>query len=69
MGITVTEESYQGEETLAMDNDIIIIIIIIITILKKTFGIINWYQGELQKLDRKTTKLLTIHGQHHPKQI
>ena len=22
---------------------------------------------ELQKLDRKTRKLLTIHGQHHPK--
>ena len=31
------------------------------------FGIINWHQEELQKLDRKTRKLLTIHGQHHPK--
>ena len=30
------------------------------------FGIINWHQKELQKLDRKTRKLLTIHGQHHP---
>ena len=40
---------------------IIIIIIIIIII-----GIVNWHQ-ELQKLDRKTRKLLTIHGQHHPK--
>ena len=30
-------------------------------------GIINWHQEELQKLDRKTRKLLTIHGQHHPK--
>ena len=27
----------------------------------------NWHQEELQKLDRKTRKLLTIHGQHHPK--
>jgi hypothetical protein len=25
----------------------------------------NWCQEELQKLDRNT-KLLTIHGQHHP---
>jgi len=32
-----------------------------------SFGIINWHQEELQKLDRKTRKLLTIHGQHHPK--
>jgi len=31
------------------------------------FGIINWHQAELQNLDRKTRKLLTIHGQHHPK--
>ena len=38
----------------------IIIIIIII-------GIVNWHQEELQKLDRKTRKLLTIHEQHHPK--
>jgi len=35
----------------------IIIIIIIIIIIK-----------ELQKLDRKTRKLLTIHGQHNPKE-
>ena len=40
----------------------IIIIIIIIII-----GIVNWHQEELQKLDRKTRKLLTIHVQHHPK--
>ena len=31
------------------------------------FGIVNWHQEELQKLDQKTRKLLTIHGQHHPK--
>jgi len=50
------------------DNDRIIIIIIIkLPVLIYTFGIIKGYQAELQKLDRKTRKLLTIHGQHHPK--
>ena len=38
-----------------------------ISVLRYSFGIINWYQEELQKLDRKTRKLLTINGQHHPK--
>jgi len=37
-----------------------------VPVLRYSFGIINWHQEELQKLDRKTTKLLTIHGQHHP---
>ena len=38
-----------------------------VPVLRYSFGIINWQQEELQKLDRKTRKLLTIHGQHHPK--
>ena len=38
-----------------------------IPVLRYSFGIVNWHQEELQKLDRKTSKLLTIHGQHHPK--
>ena len=38
-----------------------------VPVLIYTFGIINWHQEELQKLDRKTRKLLTNHGQHHPK--
>src|SRR5215469_8887312 len=38
-----------------------------VPVLRHSFGIVNWFQGELQKLDRKTGKLLTIHGQHHPK--
>ena len=38
-----------------------------VPVLKYTLGIINWHQEELQKLERKTRKLLTIHGQHHPK--
>ena len=35
--------------------------------LRYSFGIINWQQEELQNLDRKTRKLLNIHGQHHSK--
>jgi hypothetical protein len=36
-------------------------------VLRYSFGTVNWRQEELQKLDRKSWKLLTIHGQHHPK--
>ena len=35
--------------------------------LRYRFGIFNWHHKEMQKLDRKMRKLLTIHGQHHPK--
>jgi len=38
-----------------------------VPVLRYSFGTVNWYQDELQKLDRKTRKLLTIHGQHHSK--
>ena len=38
-----------------------------VPVLRYSFGIINWHQEELQKLDWNTRKLLTIHGQHHPK--
>ena len=38
-----------------------------VPVLTYSFGIVNWHQEELQKLDRKTRKLLNIHGQHHPK--
>ena len=38
-----------------------------VPVLRYSFGIVNWHQEEQQKLDRKTRKLLTIHGQHHPK--
>ena len=38
-----------------------------VTILRESFGIINWHQEELQKLHRKSRNLLTIHGQHHTK--
>ena len=36
-----------------------------VTVLRYSFGIVNWHQEKLQKLDLKTRKLLTIHGQHH----
>ena len=38
-----------------------------VPVLRYSFGIVNWHQEELQKLDRKTRKILTIHGQHYPK--
>jgi len=38
-----------------------------VTVLRYNFGIINWHQEKLQKLDRKIRKLLTIRGQHHTK--
>jgi hypothetical protein len=38
-----------------------------IPVLRYSFGIINWNQEEIQKLDRKIRKMLINHGQHHPK--
>ena len=38
-----------------------------VPVLRYNFGNVNWHQVELQKLDRKTRKLLTIHGLHHQK--
>ena len=32
-----------------------------------SFNIINWKQNELQKMDRKTRKILTKERMHHPK--
>jgi hypothetical protein len=39
-----------------------------VPILRYRFGIFNWFQEELQKLDRKTRKLLYVHGQHYTKE-
>jgi hypothetical protein len=38
-----------------------------VPVLRYSFGVNNWHQEEIQKLDRKTRKLLKIHGQHHPR--
>ena len=40
---------------------------LVVSVLRYSFGIFNWHQEELQNLDGQTRKLLTIHGQHHPK--
>jgi hypothetical protein len=40
---------------------------LVVPVLRYSFGIINCHQEEIQKLDRKTKKVLTIHGQHHPR--
>jgi hypothetical protein len=36
-----------------------------VPVLKYSFEIFNWYQEEI--LDRKTRKMPTVHGQHHPR--
>jgi hypothetical protein len=37
------------------------------TELSANFVTVNWHQEELQRLYRKTRKLLTNHEHHHPK--
>jgi hypothetical protein len=55
-----------GTELSAM-NKIQAIGSLAVPVLRYTFGFVNWHQEELQKLDRKTRKLLTIHRKHRPK--
>jgi iron-sulfur cluster repair protein YtfE (RIC family) len=38
-----------------------------VPVLRYSFRFINCHQEEVQKLDRKIRKMLTIHGQHHPR--
>ena len=52
---------------LSAKNEIQAIGSLAVRVLRYSFGIINWHQEELQKLDGKKRKLLTIHGQRHPK--
>ena len=35
-------------------------------VLTYSFGVIRWRTTDLQQLDRRTRKLLTMHGVHHP---
>jgi hypothetical protein len=37
-----------------------------VPVIRYSFGIINWHQEELRKLDKKTRTVPTIHGQRHP---
>ena len=52
---------------LSAKNKILAIGSLAVPVLRYSFGIVNWHEEELQKLDWKMCKLLTIHGQHHPK--
>jgi hypothetical protein len=52
---------------LSAKNKIQAIVSLAVPVLRYSSGIIIWHQTELQKLDRKTRKLLTIHGQYHSK--
>ena len=38
-----------------------------IPLLNYGFGIIQWLKSEIVKIDRKTSKILTINGMHHPR--
>ena len=38
-----------------------------VSLLRYSEGIVNWTKSELAELDRKTRKLLTIHGALHPR--
>ena len=40
-----------------------------VSVIRYGAGIINWTKAELQQMDRKTRKLLTMYGAHHPKLI
>ena len=35
--------------------------------LRYSFGITNWRTEEIQNIDRKTRKILTMYEMHHPK--
>ena len=48
-------------------NKIKVIGSLAVPVVRYSFGTVNQHQEELQKLDWKTRKLLTIHGQPHPK--
>ena len=38
-----------------------------VSIIRYGAGIISWTKMELEELDRRTRKLMTIYGAHHPK--
>ena len=40
-----------------------------VSVLSYSGGIVNWTKRELAELDRKTRKLLTIHGALHPRPV
>jgi len=38
-----------------------------VPVLRYSFGIINWRTEDINKIDRKTRKILTMYKMHHPK--
>jgi len=38
-----------------------------VTVLRYSFGIINWRTEEIKNIDRKTRKMLTMYKMRHPK--
>ena len=38
-----------------------------VPVLRYSFGIINWRTEEINQIDRKTGKMLTMYKMHHPK--
>jgi len=38
-----------------------------VPVLSHSFGIINWRNEEIKKIDSKTIKMLTMYKMHHPK--
>ena len=38
-----------------------------VSIVRYGVGIINWRKMELEELDRRTRRLMTMYGSHHPK--
>jgi hypothetical protein len=48
-------------------NKIQAIVSLAVPVRQYSFGIIDWKISEIQQMDRKTRKLLTMYGVHHPK--
>ena len=38
-----------------------------VPVLTYSFGKLEWRKSEIENMDRKTRKLLAMHGLHHPK--
>lgn len=55
------------ESQLTCKNKFIAIKTYALPVISYGFGIINWKASEIQKLDRKTRKMLTLNKLHHPK--
>jgi hypothetical protein len=61
MGFNLVLKGLSAKETIQENRSLAVPVLIY------SFGIINWHQEELQNLDRKMKKLLTIHEEHHPR--